>query len=222
MLYRGPAAAASRAVPPSPGRPEFAELVAPGGAPYFSAMRASVLLAAAALVAASVVPFGRAATPAHAPRPAPTHAGPPPNVPRLIGKYDDWQAAIHQEAGQTVCYALTRAATSAPKLPGRGDVVLTVTERPSGRDAVAISAGFVYPPNAEVAVQIERASQSFYTAQRSAFSRDGHATVEAFARAREAVAKSPSPHGMVTDNFSLRGFSAAYAAIVKACPAGAK
>ena len=33
---------------------------------------------------------------------------------------------------------------SAPALPGRGEVVLTVTERPSGRDTVAISAGFPF------------------------------------------------------------------------------
>jgi hypothetical protein len=185
-------------------------------------MRRFFLFPTAALLAAVAVPHSQAATAAHPAHPAPPHAGPPPNVPRLIGKFEDWEAAIHQEAGQTVCYALTRAASSAPKLPGRGDVVLTVTERPSGRDAVAISAGFAYQPNAEVPVQIDRTTQSFYTAQRSAFSRDGHATVEAFQRAREAVAKSPSPRGTVTDSFSLRGFSAAYAAIVKACPPGAK
>ena len=37
-----------------------------------------------------------------------------------------------------------RAKHSVPALPGRGEVVLTVTERPSGRDTVAISAGFTY------------------------------------------------------------------------------
>lgn len=135
--------------------------------------------------------------------------------------FEDWQAAVHQEAGQTVCYAFTRASASAPKLPGRGDVVLTVTQRPTGRDAVAISAGFNYPPNAEVVMTVEQASLPFYTAHRSAFARDGHAAVAAFARGRAAAAKSPGPRGApVTDTFSLRGFSAAYAAINKACPGG--
>ncbi len=43
-------------------------------------------------------------------------------APKEIGKFDDWIAATHQEAGQTVCYAFTRARHSAPALPGRGDV----------------------------------------------------------------------------------------------------
>ena len=66
-------------------------------------------------------------------------------APRSIGTFDDWQGATHVEAGATVCYAFTRANSSVPALPGRGEVVLTVTQRPSGRDAVAISAGFPYP-----------------------------------------------------------------------------
>jgi hypothetical protein len=97
-----------------------------------------------------------------------------------------------------------------------------VTQRPGGaRDAVAISAGFAYAANAEVTVQVENTSLPFYTSQRSAFARDGHAAVAAFERGRQAVAKSPAPRDtVVTDTFSLRGFSPAFAAINKACPAG--
>src|SRR5271165_2352305 len=77
---------------------------------------------------------------------APAH----PAAPTSIGKFDDWTAATHEESGQTVCYAFTRAQSSAPELPGRGTVILTVTERASGRDAVAIEAGFPYAANAAV------------------------------------------------------------------------
>ena len=104
-------------------------------------------------------------------------------------------------------------------MPGRGDVVLTVTQRPTGRDSVAISAGFAYPQNAEVTVQVDQAALNFYTSQRSAFARDGGQAVAAFMRGRQAVARSPGPRNVpVADTFSLRGFAAAYAAIVKACP----
>ncbi len=155
--------------------------------------------------------------PPHAASARPAHAT--PVAPHAIGKFDDWTAVTHQEAGQTVCYAFTRAATSSPALSGRGDVVLTVTQRPGGiRDAVAISAGFAYSPNSEVLLQIDATTLPFYTSQRSAFAKDGHATVSAFEHGRQAVAKSPSPHaGNVTDTFNLRGFSPAYAAINKAC-----
>ena len=177
-------------------------------------MRATPACLLAMLAAAPAMAQPR---PAHPPSRAPSH--PAPAAPRAIGKFEDWTAATHQEAGQTVCYAFTRASSSTPALPGRGDVVLTVTQRPGGaRDAVAISAGFAYGPNAQVMMQVDGASLPFYTSQRSAFARDGHAVVGAFERGREAVAKSPAPRGAsVTDTFQLRGFSPAYAAINKAC-----
>lgn len=141
-----------------------------------------------------------------------------PDGPKSIGVFQDWQAATHTEGGQPVCYALTRA-KPAGKLPGRGDVVLTVTQRPTLRDAVSISAGFPFAANAEVKVEAGTAKLDFYTAQRSAFARSGHAAVAAFTKAATAQATSPGPRGPVADSFSLKGFSAAYAAITKACPA---
>jgi hypothetical protein len=141
-----------------------------------------------------------------------------PAGPKQIGKFEDWTAATHAESGQTVCYAFTRAQSSAPVLPGRGAVVLTVTERSSGRDAVAIEAGFAYAPNATVTLQVDQTGLEFYTAGRNAFARDGKAAVTAFQKGNRAIARSPGPKE-VTDTFSLKGFGAAYAAIVKACPA---
>jgi hypothetical protein len=174
---------------------------------------AVLALLVACCVTAPVLAQPKPAKPSH---PAPARTNPP----KAIGKFDDWEAATHVEAGQTVCYAFTYAQTSAPAVPGRDKVVLTVTQRQSGRDAVAISAGFSYAANAAVAVQVDQATLDFYTAQRSAFARDGHGAVLAFEKARSAVAVSPAPHNVqVTDTFSLKGFTAAYGAINKACPA---
>lgn len=185
--------------------------------------KALLILAAAALPSFA---FAQAKAPAHAPvhgqahAPARTASRPASAPPKSIGKFDNWQAATHQEAGQQVCYAFTRASSSLPALPGRGEVVLTVTERTGGRDAVAISAGFAYAPGTEVQMGVDQAQLAFYTANRSAFARDGKAAVAAFEKGRQAVAKSPGPRNVaVSDSFSLRGFSPAYAAISKACPA---
>jgi hypothetical protein len=144
---------------------------------------------------------------------------PATNAPKALGKFDDWQAATFAEGGQTVCYAFTRARSSTPAIAGRGEVLLTVTHRPAARDAVSIGAGFAYAANAAVVVQADTAALDFYTAQRSAFAREGRQAVAAFQKAGSAVAKSPGPKGPVADSFSLKGFSAAYAAIAKACPA---
>lgn len=140
--------------------------------------------------------------------------------PKQIGTYEDWIAATHQEGGQTVCYAFSRAQSSTPKLSDRGAVVLTVTQRSSSRDTVAVEAGFSFAPNAVVTMQVDQTGLEFYTAQRNAFARDGKAAVAAFNKGSRAIARSPGPRDVtVTDTFSLRGFSAAYKAIVKACPA---
>ncbi len=144
-----------------------------------------------------------------------------PDAParKSIGTFDDWQAATNVEAGQTVCYAFTRGKTASRKLPGRGDVVLTVTRRGAAQDAVALNAGFAYGPNASVALQIDKLTVDFYTAQRYAFARDGLAVIAAFQKAANATAKSPVPKAAdVTDSFSLKGFKQAYDAISKACP----
>ena len=96
--------------------------------------------------------------------------------------------------------------------------MLTVTERSSGRDAIAIEAGLAYAPNATVTVQVDQTGLEFYTSGQNAFARDGKAAVTAFGKGTRAIARSPSPKE-VTDTFSLKGFGQAYAAIVKACPA---
>jgi invasion protein IalB len=143
-----------------------------------------------------------------------------PAGPKQIGKFGDWTAATYQEGGSTVCYAFVRAKTSVPAVAGRGQVVLSVTQRASGRDAVAIDAGFSFAANATVGVQVDQSGlDSFYTAQRNAFARDGKAAVAAFQRGTLATARSPGPKDtQVTDTFSLSGFSDAYKAIGKECP----
>ena len=184
-----------------------------GGGPIAAPMKTifpCLLTAALLLALPALAESKKTAPPAH---PAAAAAG-----PKQIGKFDDWIAATHSESGQTVCYAFTRAQSSSPTLPGRGAVILTVTERSSGRDAVAIEAGLSYATNATVTVQIDQTGLEFYTAGRNAFARDGKAAVTAFGKGSRAIARSPGPKE-VTDTFSLKGFGAAYAAIVKACPA---
>ena len=187
--------------------------------PYVSAMRrlfhitSALCLATATLTAATAEPRAIA----HVVRK-------PLARPQLIGSWGAWHAATHQAAGAVVCYAFTRTASSTPHLRGRGDVVLTVTERPGApRDAVALSAGFTYPPGSAVVVIAGDVRLPFYTAQRSAFARSGHEAVHAFevagGKRATAAAHSPAPHGdRVTDTFSLEGFDDAHAAITKACP----
>lgn len=139
--------------------------------------------------------------------------------PRRLGDFRDWTAAVHTEAGQKVCYAFTRASRTDPR---RDNVILTVTHRAQGRDQVALSAGYAYPRNAAVTVAVGQAQLAFYTSGSSAFARDGRAAVAAFRAGANAVARGPRAGGRGTaaDTFSLAGFTAAYEAISRECPAG--
>ncbi len=154
---------------------------------------------------------------------APKHRAAPaaeaPSGAKPLGKFDEWTAVTRDENGRTVCYAFAYPTASAPRVAGRGRPVLTVTERPTGRDAVAFSAGYAFAANAETTLQVEQTALPFYTAGRFAFARDGAASVAAIRKARQATMRGPAPRGVqVTDTFGLRGFDQAYAAITKSCP----
>lgn len=138
--------------------------------------------------------------------------------PRQLGTFRDWTAATYQESGQKICYAFTRASKTEPARQG---VVLTVTHRPGGRDSVAISAGYAYPRNAEVAFSVGQTNLPFYTGGNSAFARDSAAVVAAMRGGNRASSRGSGAGGRGTanDQFSLAGFSAAHDAISRECPA---
>ncbi|MDJ0388333.1 invasion associated locus B family protein [Roseomonas sp. E05] len=141
--------------------------------------------------------------------------------PQALGTFQDWTAATYTEGRSKICYAFTRAS----KTEGAGNrqnVMLTVTHRPQGRDQVALRSGYTYAPKAEVTVAVGDTELDFYTAQDNAFARNGGRAVAAFKAGANAVAKGSGPQGRgtATDTFSLSGFTAAYEAISKECPAG--
>ena len=137
--------------------------------------------------------------------------------PTSLGVFADWTSAQYDAGGARVCYAFTRAIGSA-KTPSAAMII--VSERSTSRDEVVVNATSAYPAKAEVAVQIDKQPPlSFYTAGKSAFSRDGRATVIGMQKGDAATASWDRKDGKHTEKFSLAGFSAAYGAIVKACPA---
>ncbi len=164
------------------------------------------LLIAAAVMAGGICPT----------LPAPRH--PAGAGPAELGRFGDWTAARYQQDGQTVCYAFTRAKPAQP-VSGAAPL-LTVTERPASRDEVALTAGARYPKGATVTLQVGQTGLDFYTSASDAFARDGKAAVTALRRGSQAIARGPSANAArETDVFSLQGFTPAYEAILKACPA---
>lgn len=140
------------------------------------------------------------------------------NAPRRLGDFGQWTAAVHQEQGQKLCYAFTRASRMSHP---RSDVLLMVTHRGRSRGEVALAAGYNYPRNARVTVSVGRTVLPFEAERDSAFARNNQAAIAAFRRGSDAIARGPrraGRTGTVTDTFSLRGFTAAYNAISRECP----
>ena len=156
-------------------------------------------------------------------RPAPSGGSQPGSGPQRLGTYGNWIAATHQESGGKVCYAFTRASRSEGG-GQRQNVMMTVTHRPAGRDQVAVRVGHPFARNAEVTVRIGERDLPFYTAGDTAFARGGVATIAALRDGREATARGPGPgnRGGTSDTFSLNGFTGAYDAISRECPAAAR
>jgi hypothetical protein len=153
-----------------------------------------------------------------APLPAFAQSGPVP-LGDNGGKFGDWTAATYGNGNAKACYAFTMAAASDPDIAGRGQVMLTVTERPNAHDEVTLSAGYTYPRKAVVTLAVNSGTIDFYTKGDTAFTTDGGDAVTDFQQGSLASATSTKPGGgTVTDNFSLAGFSDAYSAITAACP----
>ena len=144
----------------------------------------------------------------------------PPARPHAVGKFGQWQAATHAEKDATTCFAFTRPEAGAQHIPGRGDVVLSVTRRPRSHDVVAVSAGFPLSGHEDASLQAGATRLLFYIAGRSAFARDNAAAIATFGHEASVTARLPGPRGIVAmDHFSLKGFGEALAAMAKACPA---
>jgi hypothetical protein len=178
--------------------------------------RIAMRVLSALLCAMILLPVAAQAAHRLPPKPAAAPAG-----PKSIAKFGAWQAATHDESGHLACYAFTRALPS--RVPHHAaptaDIVLTVTERPSGRDEVAVSLGNGAAPPADLIMEINTARLPFYAADHSAFARDGHAVVSAFAHARTARLRPANPHDAgARYDFSLAGYGPSYAAINHACP----
>jgi invasion protein IalB len=144
------------------------------------------------------------------------HAG----APSFMEKIGQWTVATHAEGDAKTCFVFTRAEASPQHIMGRGDVVLSVTRRPGRHDVVAVSAGFMLSGHEDAPLQAGATKMLFYIAGRSAFAHDNAAAIATFSHESSVTAHLNGPRGIAaTDHFSLRGFSGAYDALAKACPA---
>ncbi len=142
---------------------------------------------------------------------------------RLIDTFGSWSAFVRTEAGKKVCYMGSVPEKEKGKYQRRGDTFVLVTQRPAEKrfDVVSVEAGYTYHEGSEVTVRIGGQGYPMFTSGGGAWARDAkadRALVTAMKRGLEMVVKGISSRSTLTeDTYSLAGFTAAHAAIAKAC-----
>lgn len=139
--------------------------------------------------------------------------------PKPLITSGDWEAYAYTEGGNKVCYAAARAAR--PNDKDRAGTAIAVTNRPKSAGEVSLIGSYGFKKDSDVDVQIGAKQYSFFTRGNSAWAKDAGADkdiIAAMVRGREvAVKATPAKGAVVTDTISLIGFTAALAAIDKAC-----
>jgi hypothetical protein len=145
-------------------------------------------------------------------------------APKVLGTYQDWQSYLLVEGNRRVCYMASAPQKKEPEAAKRGDVLVFVTHRPADkeRDVVNFHVGYTLKANSDVRVAITGdKSYTLFTKGETAWTRgeaEDKALVQAMMKASTMTVVGESERGTkTTDTYSLRGFSAAYKEINKAC-----
>lgn len=168
---------------------------------------------------------------------------PAAEAPKPLGVFKSWTAATYGSGADQACYAFTTTDVKPVKPPSdqyvaigtkkktkpkpkpavAGPVgMLTVTERASFRDEISLSQGVTYAKDAKVSLAVGGNTLKFFTKDNMAYAMNGADTTKAFLGGSSVTATASDPSGKpVSDTFGLDGFSDAYKAIEKACPARA-
>ena len=140
-----------------------------------------------------------------------------------IGNFGDWETYKESESGKSVCYMGSQPKKAKGKYKKRGETYILVTHRPAEQslNVISIKAGYTYQSGSEVDVVIGEATFKMFTDAGHAFAYDDRtdgAIVKAMIRGARMTVKGTSSRGtLTTDTYSLKGFTAAYKAINKAC-----
>lgn len=143
-----------------------------------------------------------------------------------VGDFQAWSAYVAKEGEGRVCFVASKPLKSEGNYTRRGTVVAMVTRRP-GRvpnDEVSIQAGYSYKPGEKVELDVD-GETSFELVTKDEYAwlprSDGELDrklIQAMVRGLNMTVRGFSARDtLTTDTFSLRGFTAAYEAMQKAC-----
>ncbi len=142
---------------------------------------------------------------------------------RTLGDFGPWSAYSYNGPRGMVCYIYGEPQKETGKYAERGDTYIQVADRPKEKIAneLSVTAGYAYKKDSEVALAIDGNKYSLFTDGETAWARDAQTqnTIVAAMKAGVVLAvQGTSTRGTVTtDNYSLKGFTAAITAAHRAC-----
>ncbi len=141
----------------------------------------------------------------------------------VIDNFKAWTAFAETEGGKKTCYLASAPQKAAGKYKKRDDPYVLVTHRPAEKSVgvVSVRAGYTYKKDGEVEVNIDGQRFTLFTDAGDAWAYDSkadRALVTAMKGGLTMIVAGISSRGtLTTDTYSLKGFTAAFKAINKAC-----
>lgn len=141
----------------------------------------------------------------------------------FLGQYGDWDAFANKKNKASVCYIGSKPTKDEGKYKKRGDiyVLITVRKEEGFKDVVSFHQGYSLKDGADLRVSVGRKKFKLFGSGETAWayeSKDDLALVKAMKQGAAMFAKGVSSRGTKTeDTYSLKGISAAYKAMHKAC-----
>lgn len=142
---------------------------------------------------------------------------------KKLALFDGWEANTASDRGQKICFMVSDPSSKAPAEAKRGLVQAFVSHRPGekARDVVSFNLGYRIKPTVPVRVVIGGKSTALMAEGETAWAKDAaddKLLVQAMMAGSSLTVNGESERGTKTvDTYSLKGFSAAYKEINKAC-----
>lgn len=143
--------------------------------------------------------------------------------PHLVGQFGNWSAYMVGAKKSKVCYVHSEPVESKGKYKSRGRVFVQAAHRPAEKvqGEFSVTAGYTYKPHSAVLVGVDKKTFKLFTKDDGAWledSKSDHMIVRYMKKGIDMFVTGTSNHGTkTTDKYSLKGFTAAYNAINKAC-----
>ncbi|MDE0780214.1 MAG: invasion associated locus B family protein [Alphaproteobacteria bacterium] len=144
---------------------------------------------------------------------------------KSIGSFGDWDAYTRGTAGNRFCYMVSKPKEASLR-SRRGEIFFLVWHRPDQKefDVVQLDIGYPFKKGSEAEIRVGSDSWLLFTREESAWTYERAHDKELVTALRKGyrltVTGTSERNNLTRDDYSLKGTSAAYSAIGKACGRG--